>query len=74
MYGAVYQAYKPLLGGWEMDVGKDGKQILLYGGDADLTKDQNGRADFTFGNILEANKSLSIESKLYLRGRCGVNQ
>ena len=26
-----------------MDVGKDGKQILLYGGDADLTKVQNGR-------------------------------
>lgn len=73
VYGAVYQAYQPVLG-WAMDVGKDGKQILLYGGDADLTKDQNGSADFTFGQIRETNASLSKYGRLLLRGRCGVNQ
>lgn len=73
VYGAVYQAYQPVLG-WAMDVGKDGKQILLYGGDADLTKDQNGSADFTFGQIRETNASLSKYGSLLLRGRCGVNQ
>ena len=73
VYGAVYQAYQPVLG-WAMDVGKDGKQILLYGGDADLTKDQNGSADFTFGQIRETNASLSKYARLLLRGRCGVNQ
>ena len=73
VYGAVYQAYQPVLG-WAMDVGKDGKQILLYGGDADLTKDQNGSADFTFGQIREANANLSKYGRLLLRGRCGVNQ
>lgn len=73
VYGAVYQAYLHL-GKWHVDNGSDGKPIMLYGGDADLTKDQNGRADFTFGKIRETDKSLSANSSLSTRGRCGVNQ
>ena len=73
VYGAVYQAYLHL-GKWHVDNGTDGKPIVLYGGDADLTKDQNGSADFTFGKIRETDKSLSANSSLSTRGRCGVNQ
>ena len=73
VYSAVYQAYLHL-GKWHVDNGSDGKPIMLYGGDADLTKDQNGRADFTFGKIRETDKSLSANSSLSTRGRCGVNQ
>lgn len=73
VYGAVYQAYLHL-GKWYVDNGTDGKPIVLYGGDADLTKDQNGSADFTFGKIRETDKSLSANSSLSTRGRCGVNQ
>ena len=71
--GAVYQAYLHL-GKWHVDNGTDGKPIILYGGDADLTTDQNGRADFTFGEIRNTDKSQSAESGIYTRGRCGVNQ
>ena len=73
VYGAIYQAYL-LLGKWYVDNGTDGKPIMLYGGDADLTTDQNGRADFTFGEIRKTDKNLSAESALYTRGQCGVNQ
>ena len=73
VYGAVYQAYLHL-GKWHVDNGTDGKPIVLYGGDADLTKDQNGSADFTLGKIRETDKSLSANSSLSTRGRCGVNQ
>ena len=73
VYGAVYQAYLHL-GKWYVDNGTDGKPIMLYGGDADLTKDQNGSADFTFGEIRSTDKNLSAESSLYTRGRCGVKQ
>lgn len=73
VYGSVYQAYLHL-GKWHVDNGTDGKPIVLYGGDADLTKDQNGSADFTFGKIRETDKSLSANSSLSTRGRCGVNQ
>lgn len=62
------------MGKWHVDNGTDGKPIVLYGGDADLTKDQNGSADFTFGKIRETDKSLSANSSLSTRGRCGVNQ
>ncbi len=73
VYGAIYQAYLHL-GKWYVDNGTDGKPIMLYGGDADLTTDQNGRADFTFGEIRKTDKNLSAESALYTRGQCGVNQ
>lgn len=73
VYGAIYQAYLRL-GKWYVDNGTDGKSIVLYGGDADLTKDQNGRADFTFGEIRDTDKNLSVESGIYTRGKCGVDQ
>lgn len=59
-----------------MDKGKNGKPIMLYGGDADLKNDQNGVADYTFGQIKEADAKYSNIRGLvtYARGRCGVNQ
>ena len=73
--GAVYQAY---LDGvvWKRDTDSNGKPIMLYSGDADLTKDQNGVADFTFGQIKDADSKYSQHNKLLYptRGRCGVNQ
>ena len=72
--GAVYQAYKSGLK-WYVDTGTDGKPIMLYGGDADLTAAQNGSKEFTFGGILDANRSLSSHQGLLIsHGRCGVNQ
>lgn len=73
--GAVYQAY---LAGvvWRCDTDSNGKPIMLYSGDADLTNDQNGVADFTFGQIKDADSKYSQHNKLLYptRGRCGVNQ
>ena len=73
--GAVYQAY---LAGvvWKCDTDSNGKLIMLYSGDADLTNDQNGVADFTFGQIKDADSKYSQHNKLLYptRGRCGVNQ
>ena len=73
VYGAVYQAYLDVVT-WKVDKDRNGKPIMLYGGDADLTKDQNGVSDYTFGGIKETDNSLSVESSLKSRGRCGVNQ
>ena len=73
VYGAVYQAYLKV-GKWYVDKDNKGKPIMLYGGDADLKKDQNGKADYTFGEIKSTDKSLSSESNIYTRGRCGVDQ
>lgn len=74
VYGAVYQAYLNL-GKWHVDKDNRGKPIMLYGGDADLMKDQNGVSDYTFGKIQDANeKNSSINGLLIARGRCGVNQ
>lgn len=75
VYGAVYQAY---LDGvtWKVDKDKNGKPIMLYGGDADLNKNQNGVADYTFGQIQDADNKFSSISGLLInaRGRCGANQ
>lgn len=71
--GAVYQAYRPVIG-WDVDTDKDEKPIMLYGGDADLTAEQNGKQNFTFGKILDTDKSLSNKGNTHIRGRCGVNQ
>lgn len=75
VYGAVYQAYLKL-GKWHVDKDNRGKPIMLYGGDADLMKDQNGVSDYTFGQIKEADAKYSNIRGLvtYARGRCGVNQ
>ena len=73
VYGAVYQAYLNL-GKWYVDKDNSGKPIMLYGGDADLKKNQNGEANYTFGEIKNTDTSLSSESSIYARGRCGVDQ
>lgn len=69
VYTAVYQAKHGLH--WEVDKGDDGNPIMLYGGDADLKKDQNGVEDFEFGEdgIKKAEGDI-----LEAVGRCGVNQ
>ena len=71
--GAVYQAYRDGFV-WKRDTDSSGKPIMLYSGDADLTKDQNGVADFTFGQIKNADRKYSQYSGLHTRGRCGVDQ
>ncbi len=72
VYGAVYQAvYKGV--SWKIDTDGKGNSIMLYGGDADLKQEQNGKQDFTFGTILEKDSKLSAEG-IHNRGRCGVNQ
>ena len=75
VYGAVYQAYLSL-GKWYVDKDNRGKPIMLYGGDADLTKTQNGLEDYTFGQKKDANEKYSSIHGLFInaRGRCGVNQ
>ena len=72
VYGAIYQAYDSF--GWKIDTDKDKKPIMLYGGDADLKKEQNGKQKFTFGTVLDTNKSISSESSIHIRGKCGVDQ
>lgn len=70
VYTAVYQAkFSGLY--WTVDKGDDGEPIMLYGGDADLEKDQNGVDDFEFGadGIGKAEGDF-----LETVGRCGVNQ
>ena len=75
VYGAVYQAYLDVAT-WKVDKDKNGKPIMLYGGDADLKRDQNGVSDYTFGQIQEANAKYSNINGYLInaRGRCGVNQ
>lgn len=75
VYGAVYQAYREVAT-WKVDKDKNGKPIMLYGSDADLKKNQNGVADYTFSQIQDANAKYSSISGLLInaRGRCGVNQ
>ena len=77
VYGAVYQAYLHL-GKWYVDTDSDGNAIMLYGGDADLKKDQNQTADYTFGEkgIQKADKKLGVQGNGTESGigRCGVDQ
>lgn len=65
VYTAVYQAK---LHGftWEVDKDKQGNPIMLYGGDADLLQDQNGKKEYGFQELEHASGALT--------GRCGVNQ
>ena len=71
--GAVYQAYLEL-GKWKIDKDSSGNSIMLYGGDADLTKEQNGIKDFTFGEVSDTDKKLSSVSSFHTRGKRGVDQ
>ena len=76
VYGAVYQVYLHAAK-WYIDEDESGNPIMLYGGDADLKKSQNGNANFEFGknNILDKDKKQSKYSSYpYIWGRCGVNQ
>ncbi len=70
VYSAVYQAYLSV--GWHLDE-HNGEPIMLYGGDADLTQEQNGNKTYGFQEIEETNSSISSHP-LYVHGRCGVNQ
>ena len=70
VYSAVYQAYLSV--GWHLDE-HNGEPIMLYGGDADLTQEQNGNKTYGFQEIEETNSSISSHP-LYAHGRCGVNQ
>ena len=66
VYGAVYQAvYKGV--SWKIDTDGKGNSIMLYGGDADLKKDQNGNKDYQIGKVDNAASGLT-------NGRCGVDQ
>lgn len=79
VYGAVYQAIHHNAQ-WTIDHNSSGNLIMLYGGDADLTKGQNGTDDYTLGKdgIHEADKKFSDKANnllyVYTVGRCGVNQ
>ncbi len=79
VYGAVYQAIHHNAQ-WTIDHDSSGNLIMLYGGDADLTKGQNGTDDYTLGKdgVHEADKKFSDKANnllyVYTVGRCGVNQ
>ena len=70
VYTAVYQAK---LNGIHWVVDKDANQqpIMLYGGDADLSKSQNGKQDYVFG---EDGIGKAEGGSFEFVGRCGVNQ
>lgn len=68
-YTAVYQAVHHAFKGWEVDKDKYDNPIMLYGGDADLLASQNGKKDYTLGDIDKADGD-----PLETVGQCGVNQ
>lgn len=73
VHGAIYQAYEDGLT-WKIDTDKQRHPIMLYGGDADLKQEQNGKQDFIFGTVLDTNKKISNKSAFHIRGKCGVDQ
>lgn len=66
--GAVYQAENVgvLVQKWRVDT-DNGNPIMLYSGDADLKKEQNGNKDYQIGKVDKAASGLT-------KGRCGVDQ
>ncbi len=68
VYTAVYQAKLEGVS-WKVDKDDNGNPVMLYGGDADLTKEQNGKKTYEFGQIDKADGKLGE-----IVGRCGVNQ
>lgn len=66
--GAVYQAKNVgvLVQKWIVDT-DNGNPIMLYSGDADLKKEQNGNKDYQIGKVDKAVSGLT-------KGRCGVDQ
>ena len=65
VHTAVYQTKFSGLSGHEVDTDQNGNPIMLYGGDADLLQEQNGKKEYEFGKI---------EHEALLKNKCGVNQ
>ena len=72
--GAAYQAYNSgvIIPSWNVDTDGNGNPIMLYGGDADLSAEHNGKKDYSLGTADKANKSLGTHNKAV--DLCGVNQ
>ena len=72
--GAAYQAYKSglLIQSWNVDKDSNGNPIMLYGGDADLSAEHNGKKNYSLGTADKADKALGSHNKTV--GLCGVNQ
>ena len=72
--GAAYQAYKSglLIQSWNVDTDNNDNPIMLYGGDADLSAEHNGKKDYSLGTADKADKALGSHNKTV--GLCGVNQ
>lgn len=72
--GAAYQAYKSglLIQSWNVDTDNNDNPIMLYGGDADLSTEHNGKKDYSLGTADKADKALGSHNKT--AGLCGVNQ
>ncbi len=72
--GAAYQAYKSglLIQSWNVDNDSNGNPIMLYGGDADLSTEHNGKKNYSLGTADKADKALGSHNKTV--GLCGVNQ
>lgn len=72
--GAAYQAYKSGLSiqSWNVDTDNNGNPIMLYGGDADLSAEHNGKKNYSLGTADNANKSLGTHNNHV--DLCGVNQ
>lgn len=72
--GAAYQAYKSglLIQSWNVDNDSNGNPIMLYGGDADLSTEHNGKKNYSLGTADKADKALGSHNKTV--SLCGVNQ
>ena len=72
--GAAYQAYNSgvIIPSWHVDTDNNDNPIMLYGGDADLSTEHNGKKDYSLGTADKANKSLGTHNKTV--DHCGVNQ
>lgn len=72
--GAAYQAYKSdlFIQSWNVDTDNNGNPIMLYGGDADLSAEHNGKKNYSLGTADKADKALGSHNTTV--GLCGVNQ
>lgn len=57
---------------WNVDNDSNGNPIMLYGGDADLSTEHNGKKNYSLGTADKADKALGSHNKTV--GLCGVNQ
>ena len=77
VYTAVYQAVNTPTAtqrGWHIDYDDNDQPIMLYGGDADLKKSQNGKKDYGFQEIDDNDASLSKYPPLRDREPCAQIQ